>query len=186
MRMRYAQNWLWVAPLFIFTALFARPTVYFPTAELDIALDIAGVLLLAGGIWIRVCARGWKREAPGKGMVTDGPYGYVRHPLYVGSFLIGAGLCAVSGNWRMAIAFALLFWLSHLRAISQEERWLAEASPVEFAAYRARVGGLIPRWSSLRAGGRFVPRRLAVAVRKEADAVCLWPILGLLMELFEH
>ncbi len=60
-------------------------------ATLAIIHVVSNGLMLAGFF---LMAAGWKRIHSGKGgLVTDGVYGYVRHPQYSGLFIIIIGLC---------------------------------------------------------------------------------------------
>src|SRR4051794_26237620 len=95
-RNRSVLNWVWALGLLACGALLARPHWSLGTERSDLAVDAGGLLLLAAGIWIRILARGWKHQSPGRGLVTDGLYGYMRHPLYAGTFLMGLGLCTVA------------------------------------------------------------------------------------------
>src|SRR5438477_3135981 len=48
-------------------------------------------LLVAAGCALRAWAAGYLLK--GKRVAVGGPYAYVRNPLYLGSFMIGAGFC---------------------------------------------------------------------------------------------
>lgn len=75
-------------------------------------------------------------------LVTDGIYGWVRHPLYLSLILLSAGW---SGWWQSAAAgVTAVALLALLDAKSRvEERWLRECYP-EYAAYARRVRRLVP------------------------------------------
>jgi protein-S-isoprenylcysteine O-methyltransferase Ste14 len=74
-----------------------------------------------------------------------GPYGFVRNPLYFGSFLIAVGVAIMSGvgpiAWAVIIALFLLF---HLAAILYEERFLKEKFGAPYELYLTRVPRLFP------------------------------------------
>ena len=72
-------------------------------------------------------------------IVTEGLYRYIRHPAYLGSLLIFAGVAIVS----IYIAF---FWLTisfFLSRAVQEEQILLMHS--DYPAYRARTGMFFPK-----------------------------------------
>lgn len=98
-------------------------------------------------------------------LVTDGPYGLVRHPLYVCEIL---GLLAILLQYRSPPAiglFGLCIALQLARA-QWEEAVLARAFP-EFATYRRRTPFLLPRFPRRRealAGEPLARRRLAVVL----------------------
>jgi protein-S-isoprenylcysteine O-methyltransferase Ste14 len=89
----------------------------------------------------RQLARGW-REAPGE-LVTTGLYAYLRHPMYAGYIVQGAGCMLMLGavwSWALyGLAILLVFW----RTI-REDREMAAVRPAEFAVYRAKVKRFIP------------------------------------------
>lgn len=185
-RQRHVQNWIWLTVLAIAGVPLFRPSPEFKNTPLETGIDLLGLLILLLGLAIRVAARGWKHEAPGRNLVTDGPYGYVRHPLYVGSFLIGLGLCAIAGSLPLTAVFCLCFWFSHAAAIRSEEATLDRHWPAEAAQYRARVGALWPRPAALRPPSRFWPRRLGEALAREADALCLWLLTAIALAFREE
>ncbi|MEJ2218053.1 MAG: methyltransferase [Gemmatimonadota bacterium] len=86
-------------------------------------------------------------------LVADGPYRYVRNPLYLGTLLLGAGLGVLAGPWGWAIIVLGLALVQH-RLVAREEALLDARLGEPVRAYRARVArwlpGLRPR---LPAGG---------------------------------
>jgi protein-S-isoprenylcysteine O-methyltransferase Ste14 len=183
---RYWQNWLWITPLAALAVARVHPVYAFGGEPADEAVDALGVLLLLAGVGMRVCARGWKVEAGSQGLVTDGLYGYVRHPLYVGSLLTGLGLCAILGVYWFAFAFAVCFVAGHGPAICREEAELARRWPDRHSDYRKRVPALVPGLRQLMQSHPIRPRRLGEAVAREADAVCLWPLAAVSLEIWEE
>ena len=80
---------------------------------------------------------------PGHRLVTDGIYGVIRHPSYLGLFVnaLGWGLAYRAG---IGVAIAVMMLLVVLARIAAEERLLSESFGVEYDAYRARTWRLIP------------------------------------------
>jgi len=185
LRSRHVQNWIWLTVMAIGGFTLFRPTWNLHDGPIERAIDLLGLLFLLIGLGIRVAARGWKHEAPGRNLVTDGLYGYVRHPLYVGSFLIGVGLCALAGSLWLVLVFCVCFWLSHGAAIRSEEATLKRQWPAEYGVYRAQVGALWPRWSAIRGHEPIRPRRLWEALLRESDAICIWLLVAIALELWE-
>lgn len=60
-------------------------------------LFVPGAVLVILGIAARLWASGHIKK--NKALATDGPYAYVRHPLYVGNLTLGFGFCLASGLW---------------------------------------------------------------------------------------
>ena len=104
---------------------------------------LAGLALILAGLVARSWAAGTLRKY--KRLVTSGPYALVRNPLYVGSFLMMAGFCALLGDLLLAACvigpMIALYWL----AVRDEEQLLAGYFPDEWPAYAARVPRFVPR-----------------------------------------
>ena len=103
-----------------------------------------GIGLVLLGLLMRSWAAGMLRKD--KRLITAGPYGIVRNPLYVGSFLMMAGFCTLIGHWLtgllVAVPMSLMYWL----AVRDEELILARFFPNEWPAYAARVPRFFPRF----------------------------------------
>ena len=76
-------------------------------------------------------------------LVTSGLYGVIRHPSYLGLFVLvlGWGLAFRSG---VGVVIALLMLAVVLARIQAEERLLSETFGAEYDAYRARTWRLVP------------------------------------------
>ena len=76
-------------------------------------------------------------------LVTRGLYGIIRHPSYLGLFvlMLGWGLAFRSG---VGVVIAVLSLAVLLARIQAEERLLSETFGAEYDAYRARTWRLIP------------------------------------------
>jgi protein-S-isoprenylcysteine O-methyltransferase Ste14 len=76
-------------------------------------------------------------------LVTSGIYGIIRHPSYLGLFvlMLGWGLAFRSG---VGVVIAVLSVVVLLARIQAEERLLSETFGAEYDAYRARTWRLIP------------------------------------------
>ncbi|MFW6107686.1 MAG: methyltransferase family protein [bacterium] len=71
-------------------------------------------------------------------LLLEGPYRFSRHPMYLGMFLVLAGLAVVLGSLS---PFAVLvpYWLVTERFAAIEERAMERAFGEEYRAYRERV-----------------------------------------------
>ena len=94
-------------------------------------------------------------------LTTTGPYAHLRHPLYLGTILIGTGFAIALGGAIGLVVVAVLWPWFAFSYFPRKER--AESERLEarygdrFAAYRASVPALRPRlrpWAEGRASGR--------------------------------
>ncbi len=78
-------------------------------------------------------------------LVTDGPYRWVRHPMY--SAIIGSmiALALVSANWLVILLCALRIALLNAR-ISREEAMMLSRFGDQYRDYIERTGRLVPRF----------------------------------------
>jgi protein-S-isoprenylcysteine O-methyltransferase Ste14 len=78
-----------------------------------------------------------------RGLVTRGPYGLVRHPVYLGEIGACAGLALAAPSLRNAVALAAVLGAQTVR-MRMEERALTAAFPA-YASYAACTPRLLPR-----------------------------------------
>ena len=109
-------------------------------------LAVIAVLLIVAGLAVRTWAAGTLRKQ--RELATSGPYAWIRHPLYFGSFLMMVGFGTLVQDpitlWIVAGPVAWLYW----QAVKSEERQIARLFPAEWPRYAVSVP-------------RFFPRRLA-------------------------
>jgi protein-S-isoprenylcysteine O-methyltransferase Ste14 len=87
-------------------------------------------------------------------VMADGPYRYVRNPLYLGSFLMVAAISVLMPASGAAFTIILLS-VFLLRLILGEEAFLAPRLGASYAAYRKAVPRLIPSlWPRVAASGQ--------------------------------
>ena len=77
-------------------------------------------------------------------LVTNGPYRWVRHPLYTSGFTFFLSLSLVAANWFMGLA-SLSALLLILARLPKEEEKLIERFGDEYREYMKRTGALVPR-----------------------------------------
>jgi len=104
------------------------------------------VLGLALAVWARVyLGRNWGMPMSQRAhheLVTTGPYGRIRHPIYSGVILGVAGTAiAVSLNWLNAAAILGAYFL--FSAVI-EERTMAKLFPADYPPYKRATKMLIP------------------------------------------
>lgn len=102
-----------------------------------------GVALVLAGLGIRSWAAGTLHKWAE--LTTGGPYGLVRHPLYVGSFLMMIGFCTIIDDGENILFVAGPLLALYLLAVLKEERNLAQKFPAEWAQFTRSVPRFLPR-----------------------------------------
>ena len=141
-----------------------------------------GIVLVSLGETLRLWANGYvghvkvNRTQQARGdtkigrLITAGPYAFVRHPLYLGTFLIGLGFCLTVENIWVSLVALLFFLVVYGAKMRKEERLLLDECGVAYARYLAAV----PRW--LPFGKRYADRQgqwswQGIAASKELKTV---------------
>lgn len=111
-------------------------------------LWIANMLTCAGLVWsvwsLLHLGRSLSIVAQARDLVRSGPYGIVRHPLYLGELATVLGLVG-GGFTGPAVGLFVALVVLQLHRAGQEERVLAAAFP-EYAGYRAATPArVLPR-----------------------------------------
>jgi protein-S-isoprenylcysteine O-methyltransferase Ste14 len=76
-------------------------------------------------------------------LVTTGPYGVVRHPIYLGAFIFLAALALLAANLLIILPTIALLTLLYAQ-LPEEERMLIERFGDEYRNYMKRTPRLIP------------------------------------------
>lgn len=91
---------------------------------------------------------------PPRRLVIQGPYRFVRNPMYIGAGLALAGAALFYGSWPLLGYAGLLFLIVHLLVVWYEEPTLLRAFGQEYEMYRQRVGRWWPTIGMMQRGGR--------------------------------
>ena len=106
-------------------------------------LSVVGGLLVVSGLALRSWAVGILRKD--QELTTTGPYRLIRNPLYVGSFLMMFGFCALI-NDPYNIGFILgPILLIYILKVRQEERVLSAKFPAQWREYAKSTPRFFPR-----------------------------------------
>jgi len=108
---------------------------------------VAAAMMLFWGAF-RALGPQWSVEARVRldhELVTNGPYAYVRHPIYAGfaALIIATGLALAT--WMGLLAGALVYGVGTAVRIRSEEAVLRATFGNAYDAYAARVPAVVPR-----------------------------------------
>lgn len=109
---------------------------------------IAGATVAYCGELVRIWAAGHLEKS--LEVTSSGPYRYSRHPLYLGSTLIGIGVAVASNSLVVAAAIGLYLGFTLSAARRSEEAHLREKFGAAYDAYAERRAEPIARQFSLR------------------------------------
>lgn len=115
---------------------------WIPQTGIWVALGLVG-----GGVALHAWAWRSLRRAGGPigevaappRLVTGGPYGLSRNPMYLAGILILAGLAGVLGSVTPFLGVMAFGWIVGSRIVRAEEALLEAELGEEYDAYRARV-----------------------------------------------
>lgn len=110
---------------------------------------VVGALVGACGEALRVWAAGHLEKS--REVTTSGPYRFVRHPLYVGSSIMGAGVAIAANSLVVAILVVGYLAITLTAAIRTEEAHLTAKFGNEYPDYRNGKVSAARRFSLARA-----------------------------------
>ncbi len=105
---------------------------------------VAGALFSIAGLLLRAVAAGSIHKD--RELAKRGVYSRLRHPLYVGSYLVGMGFSLAGGRWWFPLAFTIPFVWLYVQTIKSENRALARRFGEEYELYRRQVPAVVPRF----------------------------------------
>jgi protein-S-isoprenylcysteine O-methyltransferase Ste14 len=104
---------------------------------------LIGAMIAIAGELIRLWAAGHLEKS--KEITQSGPYRYTRHPLYLGSSLIGIGMAAVANHWIVAAMVIAYLALTLTAAMRSEEAHLREKFGDAYDAYAQKRAPKVER-----------------------------------------
>jgi protein-S-isoprenylcysteine O-methyltransferase Ste14 len=128
------------------------PPVAALSGVVGIAFCVLTISIAAGSGWllksaVRTLGKQWAvpaRLIEGHKLITEGPYAYVRNPIYTGMYgmLIATGLAME--HWIALIAAVVIFAVGMVIRVRSEEELLRAAFGEEFDEYAKRVPAVLP------------------------------------------
>lgn len=125
-----------------------------PTWVPYVGIGVVGVAIALVMTSQATMGRNWRMCVDDRptSLVTDGPFAWVRNPIYVGTILLNTGLALITLTpWAVMIAYAGA-WFVAIQA-RLEETHLENLHGDDYRAYAARVGRFFPGVGRLGAAG---------------------------------
>jgi protein-S-isoprenylcysteine O-methyltransferase Ste14 len=175
-----------------------HPEVFFlEDTPYEIYYEMMCLLISLIGLFVRIYTVGYTpKNTSGrnvKGQVADslntvGIYSIVRHPLYVGNFLMWIGPALLTGNFWFVIAFCLFYWVYYERIMFAEEQFLRRKFGNVYLEWAKNVPAFIPNFR------KFVKPKLKFSwkkvLKKEKNGLfalfLIFFVFDVLGEILEH
>jgi protein-S-isoprenylcysteine O-methyltransferase Ste14 len=124
-----------------------------PPRWVEIILAVAVFVLGAGSCWleyksVRALGKQWAvvaRIMEGHELVTEGPYRFVRNPIYLGMLGMLLMTALAFSRWQTFIVGTVLFAIGTTIRIRTEEKLLRATFGKQFDGYVRRVPAFFPR-----------------------------------------
>ncbi len=116
-----------------------------PVAILGFFMVAVGFFLLATGLFPILRVPGQIRSLPER-LVVEGPYQYVRHPIYLSHFLLIGGAALACGALKVALETPIVLGMGAIGGKYEESRRLLPLFGRNFEQYKAKTHFLLPAW----------------------------------------
>lgn len=166
-------------PWIIIVLIFLKP--YYPpiTANIEPFITISGVLISFLGeilrIWTHLYASpgtsGRENYLRAESLNKEGPYRFVRNPLYLGNFLIVGGLLIVFSNLIAFVLGALFLAFQYSFIVLAEENYLKNKFGNEWLEYKNSVPRFLPKIKGLKFSSSLRKNTLLTVLIKEQDTI---------------
>ena len=116
---------------------------FLPSRVGEVALAAAAIILAYASCWL--CVRAVQtlastgptpRVIKGHELITEGPYGVVRNPIYLGMFRVILSTCLAFSRWWSGFAAIVLFLIANHIRIHTEEQLLRETLAISSMSTR--------------------------------------------------
>jgi protein-S-isoprenylcysteine O-methyltransferase Ste14 len=153
---RWLFRWRSYLPLLLLLlVLYQMETFRHPGGRhvMDVGWELGCIIMALLGLAIRVHVVG--SAAPGtsgrttrapraEALSTTGLYSIVRHPLYLGNYLMYLGVVLLPRALWLVVIFNLAFWLYYERIMYAEEEFLRRRFGADFEEWASRVPAFVP------------------------------------------
>jgi protein-S-isoprenylcysteine O-methyltransferase Ste14 len=179
----YTYRSLTPIPLIIVLLILAKPLLL--SLIIGCFVSILGELLrLTSVAYTGLTTR--SKNVQSGGLVTNGPYGILRNPIYAGNFFLSLGVVVAAHAlfpWFIPI-YVVVFALQYVFIIRYEEKFLEKSFKDEYRDYRAHVPSFFPTFNPYRNGSALKPD-FKIACRSEKNTINISLIIyGILIAIF--
>jgi protein-S-isoprenylcysteine O-methyltransferase Ste14 len=140
-----------------------------PDGRMGVAWDVFCLLVSLSGVAVRALVIGYapagtsgRNTAQGQiaeKLNTTGMYSLVRHPLYVGNYLMWLGILMLSRSPWIVIVISLFYWLYYERIMFAEEEFLRGRYGEQYVRWGEHTPAFLPRLTG------WVPPELPFSLR---------------------
>jgi protein-S-isoprenylcysteine O-methyltransferase Ste14 len=140
-------------PFLLVMLIFAHPTLY--TLIVGLLFVLIGECIRLWGVSIVGSETRTTGTVGGTYLITTGPFGYVRNPLYLGNLLLYFGIGVMSNAlfpWLVVTAI-ILFFVQYYLIVTLEEEYLEKTFRSAFEEYSRQVRRFLPGFRKYSAPG---------------------------------
>jgi len=158
MRLAQLGNWLFhtrnlIFPLALPFALFPYPVIFHNSlwaVAAGASVSLLGQALRVLTVGLKYIIRGGRNgRIYAADLVTDGVFGHMRNPMYVGNLLVVTGIAISSNCWISVAVFMVVFGVAYAAIVAAEEEYLSGKFGEAYAAYCRDVPRWLPRLQGL-------------------------------------
>jgi protein-S-isoprenylcysteine O-methyltransferase Ste14 len=140
-------------------------TDYWETLSIFISFFGLGIRCFTVGYVPRGTSGRNTKSQSAESLNTTGMYSILRHPLYVGNFIIVFGITLFIQVWWFALIVWAGFWLYYERIIFSEEEFLRKKFGTSFIIWAEKTPILFPKFKNWKKPG--LPFSLKTVLRRE-------------------
>ena len=142
--------------IYIHTKLYPKP--FMPEEKpYETYYELFCLLVSLSGFFIRIYTLGYTpANTSGRNTISQvadylnvtGVYSIVRHPLYIGNFLMWLGIAFLTFNMWFIIVFCLIYWIYYERIIFTEEQFLRQKFGTSYTDWANNTPAFFPKLSN--------------------------------------
>jgi protein-S-isoprenylcysteine O-methyltransferase Ste14 len=177
-------------PFLITMVVLAEPTLL--SLMIGVITIIGGESVRFWGVSITGSETRTTGNVGGTYLITNGPFAYVRNPLYLGNMMIyvGVGIMSMALFPWLVIIASLWFYVQYRLIVGSEEEFLSKRFGAEFAIYKKHVRRFFPRLRKY-VPPDFAPRAInrqagLTSERRTLQAITLVTLTVVTVYVFQH